>query len=316
MNTTTKNIALIITIATIIIWFLSGLIIYTTFPEGKRGEIGDMFGAVNALFAGIALIGIVVAIILQQKELELQREELKSTREVFQKQKFENTFFNLLSMQHQILNGIHHEYVDNGQTLQVKGREFFNHIQEHMTNIYNLTKHITEDKIQWNYTYFTSNAKSVINEYSIEESQILELSKNEEVIKELDIVLFCDRLIFEKYQYKYAHYFRHLYRMLKLIKETEEDELRNASNDVEVTNIKKRFRGYSKFVQAQMSTSELFIMTYNSLKFGKTMDFVNKYEFLENLQKELLLDTSHEDFYNFKFKSRKKYFDKNKTKID
>ena len=41
---------------------------------------GDMFGAVNTLFAGLAFAGVIYAIILQQQELKLQREELADTR--------------------------------------------------------------------------------------------------------------------------------------------------------------------------------------------------------------------------------------------
>lgn len=45
-----------------------------------RGTFGDMFGAVNALFSGLAFAGIIYAIYLQTKELKLQRKELEQTR--------------------------------------------------------------------------------------------------------------------------------------------------------------------------------------------------------------------------------------------
>jgi hypothetical protein len=40
-----------------------------------------MFGAVNALFSGLALAGVVCAILLQREELKLQRAELELTRQ-------------------------------------------------------------------------------------------------------------------------------------------------------------------------------------------------------------------------------------------
>jgi hypothetical protein len=46
----------------------------------EPGTFGDMFGAVNALFSGLALAGVVCAILLQREELRLQREELALTR--------------------------------------------------------------------------------------------------------------------------------------------------------------------------------------------------------------------------------------------
>lgn len=41
-----------------------------------RGQFGDMFGAVNALFSGLAFAGVIIAVILQKRELALQRREL------------------------------------------------------------------------------------------------------------------------------------------------------------------------------------------------------------------------------------------------
>ncbi len=40
-----------------------------------RGTFGDMFGSVNALFSGLAFAGIIVTILLQRKELALQRQD-------------------------------------------------------------------------------------------------------------------------------------------------------------------------------------------------------------------------------------------------
>lgn len=45
-----------------------------------RGSFGDMFGGINALFSGLAMAGVIIAIILQKTELGLQREELELTR--------------------------------------------------------------------------------------------------------------------------------------------------------------------------------------------------------------------------------------------
>jgi hypothetical protein len=46
-----------------------------------RGQFGDQFGAVNALFSGLAFAGVIYAVLLQRQELELQRRELELTRE-------------------------------------------------------------------------------------------------------------------------------------------------------------------------------------------------------------------------------------------
>src|SRR5688572_12539876 len=88
-------------------WIAVSNLYFSDWPE--RGQFGDMFGAVNALFSGLAFAGIIITIMLQSQELGLQRvelqltrNELEQTRKEFQKQnetlsleRFENTFFNL-----------------------------------------------------------------------------------------------------------------------------------------------------------------------------------------------------------------------------
>jgi hypothetical protein len=65
---------------------LTILVLYWKWTVWKFGEVdnagtfGDMFGAANAFFSGLALLGVIYAIILQQKELQLQRLELQETR--------------------------------------------------------------------------------------------------------------------------------------------------------------------------------------------------------------------------------------------
>ncbi len=49
-----------------------------------RGQFGDMFGAVNALFSGLAFAGVIIAVILQKNELALQRRELSASVEAQQ----------------------------------------------------------------------------------------------------------------------------------------------------------------------------------------------------------------------------------------
>ena len=63
------------------LWILAvviGLLISDNLAEA--GQFGDMFGSINALFSGLALAGVVIAVLLQSRELALQREELAMTR--------------------------------------------------------------------------------------------------------------------------------------------------------------------------------------------------------------------------------------------
>ncbi|GAA5445405.1 hypothetical protein Misp06_03608 [Microbulbifer sp. NBRC 101763] len=76
-----------------------------------------MFGAVNALFSGLAFAGLIYTIILQKNELGLQREELRLTRDEIKAQKkelqnqnlqlehqnFEATFFQMTRLHNELL---------------------------------------------------------------------------------------------------------------------------------------------------------------------------------------------------------------------
>ena len=87
------------------------------FEVGKNDNapalLGDSFGAVNALISAIAFAGMLVMFVLQRYELSLQRKELAAQRNEFNQQnatlklqRFENTFFHMMELQQQIVNGL------------------------------------------------------------------------------------------------------------------------------------------------------------------------------------------------------------------
>ncbi len=64
-----------------VLWLSTGVLVFAIFPEWpERGQFGDMFGAVNSLFSGLAFAGVIFTIYLQRQELALQRKELELTR--------------------------------------------------------------------------------------------------------------------------------------------------------------------------------------------------------------------------------------------
>jgi len=98
-----------------------------------RGQFGDSFGGVNALFSGLAFAGIIATILLQRKELALQRQELKLTREELVKsaeaqdksQKALNLQVNLMTKQ-AVLNAYQSKYSAN---IELLGSKFGNNPQ-------------------------------------------------------------------------------------------------------------------------------------------------------------------------------------------
>mgnify|MGYP002323979475 CR=1 FL=1 len=78
--------------------------------------------------------------------------------------------------------------------------------------------------------------------------------------------------------------------------------------------IENRFMNYIAFVQAQMSTEELFILFYNSLIYEKAANLYKEYNIFENMPIEMLLDRSHEEFIDgisCMSNERKEFYKKN-----
>ncbi|MDK1020268.1 MAG: hypothetical protein QGD90_01350, partial [Candidatus Hydrogenedentes bacterium] len=77
------------------------------------GVVGDSFGLMNALFSGGALVGVIVAIFLQSRELKLmhvemrgQKEQLEGQRLALERSNLDDTFFQILRLRSDIISGL------------------------------------------------------------------------------------------------------------------------------------------------------------------------------------------------------------------
>lgn len=138
------------------IWIVLGIILlvwgmYSAWIAPRITE--NKFDPLNALFSGLAFWGVIYAILLQKSELELQRRELKLTRgevrgqkeqlkaqnATLKQQRFENTFFSLLSLFNSIVNSLEiSRAFQLGQPPHVfaKGRECFSQFYSEFQNGY------------------------------------------------------------------------------------------------------------------------------------------------------------------------------------
>lgn len=79
-------------ILVVVAWLSAAFGMWLWLPDWPtRGQFGDLFGAVNALFSGLAFAGLYSALKLQQSQLELQRTELSLQREELRMQREEMT---------------------------------------------------------------------------------------------------------------------------------------------------------------------------------------------------------------------------------
>jgi len=269
----------------IAILIITGWIItYVLLKENKnRGTFGDMFGSLNALYSGFALAGIIITILLQRKELKLQREELQETRgefkiqnETLKIQRFENTFFSLLSLHHKIVDEIDYRRIkgsspfgvdyydlhygddeDDGATIMLTGRDVFKH---HFDKLVDDLKHYENAEVAYLKHY-------------------------------------------EKAQADFGHYFRNLYRIIKLVDTS--DFITSQSESKEIIFEKKY--SYTSIARAQLSDYELLWLFYNGLsKHGskKFKPLIERYALLKNIPTDKL--AKQEDLELYSESSRKK----------
>lgn len=324
-------------------------LLYSIVKPGEKidlnstGMVGDFFGGVVGTiwsFAGVLLF--FLALRLQSKELNLQIRELKDTREVFTTQQFENTFFNLLKTQQEIRQNLECDEivnhfiindVDCSNAKHYKSYLVFEYIKKYMINQhFNLSTTFRElielqsqnPKNEQIEVHINNISKKLKIEFNVEDYE--KLSNSKTVAKTIYVK------VFNNFHNQLGHYFRNLYHILNYLMENEKaessqliwDELRGIKHSIlingksiEKENIKRKYKKYSEFVQAQMSGDELFLLFYNGLFFPKMKKILHHYDFLENLSSDDLLNSKEDiKFYmeytangdkmnEIRFKSRK-----------
>ena len=143
--------SIIAAVSVLLLWGLSWVLIKCQINSTEaQGQFGDMFGAVNALFSGLAFAGLIITLIFQQEELKLQRDELKEQREemtrqrmefeeqnvTLKRQNFETTFFNMMNHHLQITSSLVFENNDGADMFVANGKDIFRKIYLERKNFY------------------------------------------------------------------------------------------------------------------------------------------------------------------------------------
>jgi hypothetical protein len=121
--------------AVVSLWVLTPWIV-GIFGESpaEMGQLGDLFGSINALFSGLAFAGVVVAILLQRQELSLQRQELTLTRQELERSASaqEKSHNALQATMHAQTFKVALDFLDSGHSLDAK--RFINQERGRMTH--------------------------------------------------------------------------------------------------------------------------------------------------------------------------------------
>lgn len=226
-----------------------------------------MFGAINALFSGLAFACLIFATLLQREELKLQRKELQLAREeaaatreeikgqkeqaiaqneTLKQQAFDNTFFELLRNHSEIVRSIDLRAADGNPTST--GRECL--------NIY--------------YNRFIKRFRQ----------------RRSEDISPNDLVHIKNtyRNFLQHSEGDLGHYFRSL---LYLVVFVDESHIENK-------------RIYTNLIRAQMSFGEIGLLFYSALSDDaspKMKPLIEKYALLKALRKDSLGDPLAHPFY-------------------
>ncbi|SYX84629.1 putative phage abortive infection protein [Paenibacillus alvei] len=268
-----------------IIWVISGFLVYHAFPENKSdaGTFGDMFGAVNALFSGLAFGGIIYTILLQRTELKFQREELELQRAEIKRsgdelegqkklmaiQRFENTFFQLINLNHEIVGN-----------MTVKEQSF----KRKRVDITSVWEEFEGREV---FNRFYASLKNQLRHFQKEEERILENGEVYTGPSGHDRIVIIFEEVYKKYEGSMGHYFRNLYHTIRWV---------HNANCFENNEEKKE---YIRIIRSQLSSYELIVLYYNCMveQGGKLKELAVEYNLFDNINYNLLIDVEHKKMF-------------------
>ena len=237
------------------------------------GVVGTLWGLASIILVYVALrdqkLDIETnreALKVQIEEFKLQRKELESTRAVFEEQaktqkyqRFENTFFQLLTVHNQIINAIDFVRKDT----EFVSKQETSYLHTHATKP-KYEERIKEKDIIYGrscFKYFYDEMRNI-------------MSEDDNITHEVSYVTF-----YEENHGNLGHYFRNLYHIIKFVN----------MSDIDKDDKSK----YTNLVRSQLSSYELALIYYNGLSnFGKEKfkPLIEEYGLLKNQHEELILE--------------------------
>ena len=273
--------------------FLGNLcLIFLPYSKEARGTFGDQFGAVNALFSGLAFAGLIYTIILQRHDLKLQRRDLHYQRRDLELNRKELELTRMeLELTRQEMEEQTAEFEKQNETLKIQRFEntFFNMMSQFQEVVNNLK--VSKD-------FYGSQGRDCFEKAYVKNEQIEQSFNDFDHLSMSSIILRdglngYNRSETPKY---FDHYFRLLYRILKFV------------NDSKVITDYNQKYEYTAMLRAMLSRYELVWLYYNGLSYGvqKLKPLIERYAMLNNLRSELLVKGKPRGFGEYKDSAFKK----------
>lgn len=238
----------------------------------KGSKIGDLIGG----FAGVFFT--VAGILLLYRTLQLQRAEFEKTHQIISNQQFENTFFNMLNVQMNIVNNskgtpVFEEPLSKALEISYSGYELF--VESNSV----LNKFISKEFESNDHAHFFDKI-SKLNVLTTVELSNLKAT--------LDTAY---QNFYEKNGFLVGHYNRYFFSIVKFILEHKKEQ--------------KEIRKYLDILQAQLSDQEMGLLFYyanssvglNSKKEKLLFKWLDSNSFFRNISEKAIQDEKHHVIY-------------------
>ncbi|GAA2858109.1 hypothetical protein GGQ99_002379 [Aminobacter niigataensis] len=259
--------------------FIAAVLLFTSdlkFTDNwAPGTFGDFIGGVlNPFLTFLTFLGLLVTIVLQQHEIREARKDAKELEFVQkkqmaaqQRQSFEATFFQMLTVHNTIVN-----------SMDVRGSRYSDKSSQ-APNKYRLKATNQEYKSRDCFQFFTNELHQFYDNYA---------SDND--LDEVEKINQSYSHFWLKHQGDLGHYFRYLFNVVRFIDE-------NAPPADDTTPDKRR---YMKLLRAQLSDFELLMIFYNCLtNYGEDFKrYVEQYTLLNNFPPNMEFKPEHKLFFN------------------
>ena len=289
------------------------------------GEIGDTISGTTA-----PLIGLLNAFLLFLTIKEQYIFNAQQKKDSYDAQ-FKDTFFTLLQNQLNVVDKINGSFYflthEGTYSRDIAGKDFFPYAVVQLRNIYKAlesSKYLGHYDEEFDLAEYYSEMSEPIAQIPDEAKFIEESYK----IKYTNLIYFISNNNYNKYKTRgledkigiiYIHfynryevigvYFRHLYNILKYIDSSEKEAIEKFAHNINhEEEIKNQYKQYAQFIQAQMSNEELCLLFYNSFLFKKMQRLIIKYNLLENLPIESLINKDHNCKKEMNLKSKRGLF--------
>lgn len=275
----TTWVALVLSILSLILIILFGL--NPNFNDGSGNlnpGLADNFGS---------FIGGLIGPILSIAGFFLIYETIIRQQQLFKLQQFENRYYELLRYHRDNVQQMSYRLPQSKSGETVSGTTFFIFAVKEYDKLLSLIEKIADETLK---EYELIEVTHVIHFYGVSNSIIptltsalakYDLNMINKIIKKLQKIKSkydSKTVYFSGQQHRLNHYWRHLSQVYKFI-----DGARFLSE-------KQKYE-YAKTLRAQLSQQELIYFFYNSLsRHGKNWhkkNYINKYQIIKNLPKEL-----------------------------